>query len=57
MRCKTCGMTALSSVTTHAHCWVQSQQCSKCHYLGNRDRKNMKFSDEDTKKRKRGIFD
>ena len=57
MRCKTCGMTALSSVTTHAHCWVQSQQCSKCHYLGNRDRKSMKFSDEDTKKRKRGIFD
>ena len=56
MRCKGCGFTASSSVTTHAHCWQVSQQCAKCHYLGIRHHRSFKYSDEDIKKRERRTF-
>ena len=45
MRCKTCGRVVLSGVANKAHCWLRSQQCSDCHYLGNRYRPSYKYDD------------
>lgn len=54
MRCKICGVCVKSGITKDAHCWVKSQQCVKCHYLGDKTfRGSYKYTDED--KLKRGI--
>ncbi len=34
MKCKTCGKRAAGNNYNWCHCWIASQQCRNCHYLG-----------------------
>ena len=44
MRCKICEAVVYSSKSKRRHCWSTNQQCPKCHYLGEMNRRAVKMT-------------